>query len=87
MIYDLSGCSDKELENKLNQVSTRLNMAYNLGNETVIDSLDRFKQQILGEIAARSSAKKNKNVQSADIISFGHIDHIVTGKQIGRAHV
>ena len=63
-------------------VSSRLNMAYNLGNEGVINSLDSFKQQIIGEIAARSNTKRNKNVQQSDVITFGYIEQPVTEKKV-----
>lgn len=63
-------------------VSARLNMAYNLGNAGVITSLDSFKQQIIGEISSRSNTKRNKNVQTNDIITFGDIEQPITDKKV-----
>ena len=73
MEYDLHSCTDKELESKLDVTSSRLSMAYNLGDESLIKAFQSYKQLILDEITIRGQTKKKTSTQKTkpDIISFG----------------
>jgi hypothetical protein len=65
--------TDKQIEQKITETHSRLSMAYSLGNQTVIESLNDHKNMLQNILAARKEPKvfaeymsKSKQITSND---------------------